>query len=65
METKYKLKPSIFTAPHQNNSTMYCPDCGYIMDKILHTPKDKKPIYQYPKCNTILPELSFGISDLF
>ncbi|MHA1669056.1 MAG: hypothetical protein ACTSV5_00605 [Promethearchaeota archaeon] len=64
METKHRLKPSIFTAPHQKVSSIYCPNCGYIMEKILHTPKDKKPIYQCPRCNIIVPEQAYGLADL-
>ena len=64
METKHRLKPSVFIAPHQKDSSIYCPACGYIMEQIPHTPKDKEPIYQCPRCNTFIPEQIFSLSDL-
>jgi len=64
METKLRLKPNFFIAPPQDDSSIYCPDCGYAMEKILHTPKDKKPIYQCSRCNTFIPEQIYGLSDL-
>lgn len=64
METKLRLKPSIFIATHRKNSSIYCPACGYIMEQILHTPKDREPIYQCPRCNTFIPEQIYGLSDL-
>ena len=64
MEAKHRLKPNIFIAQHQNNSQIYCPACGHIMEQVLHTPKNKKPIYLCPSCNTFIPEQIFGLLDL-
>jgi predicted RNA-binding Zn-ribbon protein involved in translation (DUF1610 family) len=63
METKHRLKPSIFIAPPRDGTTVYCPDCGYAMEKIPHTPKNKKPIYQCPRCNIFIPEQVYGLLD--
>jgi len=64
METKHRLKPNFFIAPHQDDSSINCRDCGHTMEKIPHTPIDKKPIYQCPRCNSIIPEQIYGLSDL-
>ncbi len=64
METKHRLKPSIFTAPYQKDSSVYCPACGHIMEQVLHIPKDIKQIYQCPRCNTFIPKQIFSLSDL-
>ena len=64
METKYRLKPSFFIAPNQDDSSIYCRACGYTMEQIPHTPKNKKSIYQCPRCNSFIPEQIYGLSDL-
>ena len=64
METKIRLKPNFFIATHQDDSSVYCRACGYVMEKIPHTPKDKEPIYQCPRCNSFIPEQTYGLSDL-
>ncbi len=64
MEIKHRLKQNIFIAPYRKDSSIYCPACGHIMEQVLHTPKDIKPIYQCPRCNTFIPKQIFGLSDL-
>lgn len=64
METKHRLKPSIFISPPQDNIPIYCPDCGHIMEKVLHIPKVKNQFYQCSRCNTFIPECVYGLSDL-
>ena len=64
METKHRFKPSIFLTPHQINFSINCPACGYAMEQVRHTPKNIKPIYLCPRCNTIIPEQVYGLSDI-
>ena len=64
MESVHRIKPNIFITQHQKDSIEYCPTCGYTMEKVLHTPKEKGPIYHCPKCNKFVPEQGFGLADL-
>ena len=64
MESKFRLKPNYYLTPHRRDTSVYCPACGQIMELIPHTPKNKKPIYQCPRCNTIIPRQFFKLSDL-
>ena len=64
MESTHRLKPNIFITQYQEDSEIYCPTCRFTMEKVLHTPKDKKPIYHCPNCNNFLPEQGFGLADL-
>ena len=64
METKPRFKPSIFISPHQKDSLVYCPACGHVMEKVLHTPKNIKEIFQCPRCKTYIPKQVFSLSDL-
>ncbi|MHA1349752.1 MAG: hypothetical protein ACTSPZ_02820 [Promethearchaeota archaeon] len=64
VETKYRLRPNFFIAPYRKDTSVYCPACGHTMDLIPHTPKKKKPIFQCPRCNTVIPRQFFRLSDL-
>lgn len=64
MESVHRLKPNIFITQNQEDYKPYCPNCRITMQKVPHTPKDKKSIYYCPYCNKYVPELSFGLGDL-
>ena len=63
METKYRLKPSFLLTPHRKDNSIYCPTCGHIMERVLHTPKNEKLIYHCSSCNTVIPKQIFRLSD--
>ncbi|MBY8980990.1 MAG: hypothetical protein KGD72_11415 [Candidatus Lokiarchaeota archaeon] len=63
MEVKHRLKPHFFITPHRRDTSVYCPACGQIMEKILHTPKNRRPVYLCPSCNTITPKQVFTFLD--
>jgi predicted RNA-binding Zn-ribbon protein involved in translation (DUF1610 family) len=64
MESKSRIKPNWFITREEESSTKICPDCGEIMNKVLHTPKNKPVLYQCSKCGKISPGYYFGLSDL-
>jgi hypothetical protein len=64
MESKNKIKPNWFITSKNENLEKFCRICGGSMEKVLHTPKNKPPIYHCVRCNTYSREYHFGISDL-
>ena len=64
METKNKLKPNWFITSENEKLEKFCRICGGTMEEVLHTPKNKPPIYHCVRCNTYSREYHFGILDL-
>jgi predicted RNA-binding Zn-ribbon protein involved in translation (DUF1610 family) len=64
MESKNRIKLNWFITSDKKETSRYCPECGGLMEKVLHTPKKKPPIYQCLKCNKYSQDYHFDISDL-
>ena len=64
METKNRLKPNWFITSENEKLEKFCRICGGTMKEVLHTPKNKPPIYHCVRCNTYSREYHFGILDL-
>jgi len=64
METKSRIKPNWFLTSEKENLNISCPMCGGPMEKVLHTPKSKPPIYHCLRCNNYSYDYRFGLLDL-
>jgi len=64
MESKNRIKPNWYLTSEQDESKIYCSICGAEMEKVLHTPKNKPPIYHCVRCDQYSPRYHFGILDL-
>jgi len=64
MESKNRIKPNWFITSEKEELEKYCPICGGTMQKVLHTPKNRPPIYHCLRCNKYSRKYHFGILDL-
>ena len=64
MESKNRIKPNWFITSEEEESKNYCSICGTEMERVLHTPKNKPPIYHCLRCNNYSREYHFGFSDI-
>ena len=64
MEAKTRIKPNWFITSEKKEHEKFCPICGGKMERVLHTPKNKPPIYHCLRCNQYSREYHFGILDL-
>jgi hypothetical protein len=64
MEAKTRIKPNWFITSEKKEHEKFCSICGGRMEKVLHTPKNKPPIYHCLRCNRYSHEYHFGFLDL-
>ncbi|MFW9929009.1 MAG: hypothetical protein ACFFD1_06435 [Candidatus Thorarchaeota archaeon] len=64
METKKRIKPNWFITSEKEEAQKFCSVCGGTMEKVLHTPKNKPPIYYCERCNRYSRKYYFSILDL-